>query len=194
MDIRSIKNTYKVFAVCLLFVSLPYMANGQKWAVSTNTLQWLTIGTINAECAYSIDRHFTIHAGGTANPFDMDSPTGLYLKNRQFGGYVGARYWPWHVYSEWWVGAKLQYKNFEHVGLLTPNYTLGEAVGAGISGGYSCIINKHFNVDFGIGVWGGRIIDYTQYKGKVKEGKIKEQGAKNFFYIDNIMISLVYIF
>lgn len=171
------------------------MSHAQKCAVSTNTLTWLNLGAINAEASVSIYDHFTVNAGFVANPWSMTTPTNIDLMNRQYGGYVGAKYWPWHVYSEWWVGAKIQYKNFEQVGLLTANLIEGDALGAGFSGGYSLMIGNHFNIDFGLGFWGGRCIEYREYKDAYQdELKILNQKPRNFFFLDSVMVALVYIF
>lgn len=181
----------------LLALSAPRIVQAQTktWTVSTNALSWLNLGTINAEGAVSVHNHFSINAGFTANPWKMTSPTYVDLINRQYGGYIGAKYWPWHTFSEWWVGAKLQYKNFEEVGLLSPNYITGDAIGAGFSAGYSIMISDHFNIDFGLGFWGGRCIKYTKYKGKYKEeSMVVDTKPRNFFFLDNVMVSLVYIF
>ena len=149
----------------------------QKWTVSTNAMSWLNLGTINAEGSLKLDRHFTVNAGFVANPWSITTPTHVEIFNHQYGGYVGAKYWPWNAFSEWWVGAKLQYKNFEQVGLHTAEMRRGNAVGAGVSAGYSMMISRHFNLDFGLGLWGGRIIK-----------------QKNFLQLDNVMVSIVYVF
>lgn len=179
----------------LLLVCAPRVAQAQKWAVSTNALTWLNIGTINAEGSVSVDKHLTVHAGFTANPWKMNTSTYVELKNQQYGGYAGVRYWPVYAYMDWWIGAKLQYKNFEEAGLLTRNLLKGDALGAGLSGGYSFLISDHVNLDFGLGIWGGRLVTYKKYKGAEEiEDQIEDKGPRNFIFLDNVMVSLVYIF
>jgi hypothetical protein len=63
------------------------------------------------------------------------------------------------------------------VGLLTSEPVKGDALGAGLAAGYSLMIGRHVNLDFGLGFWGGRIVK-----------------QRNFFFIDNVMVSFVYIF
>ena len=173
----------------------PHLAQAQKFAVSTNALTWANFGTINAEGSFIVSRHITLHAGGTANPWEITTPTKYTIRNRQYGGYVGARYWPWHVYSEWWVGAKLQYKNFEQMGLMTTNLIKGDAAGAGVSAGYTFMLSRHFNIDLGLGVWGGSMFRYKEYLGTVaNENEIAKQGPRGFFFLDNMIISFAYIF
>lgn len=170
-------NILRFIAVLLLFAGVQHAAEAQKWAVSTNALSWANLGTINAEGSYGIADHFSLHAGFTANPWQLRTPTYVLVKNKQYGGFVGAKYWPWHTYSEWWIGAKLQYKNFEQQGLLTSSLTEGNAIGAGLSAGYSMMIADHVNLDFGLGLWGGRIVK-----------------QRNFIFLDNVIVAIVYVF
>ena len=163
-----------------------------QWAISTNALSWVNLGTINAEGSMSVDNHFTVNAGFVANPWCIQTPTGYVdLMNKQYGGHLGAKYWPWHVYSEWWIGAKVQYRNFKDSISFETNklkgsaLEQGNALGAGLSAGYSCMINQHLNIDFGLGLWGGRMLTY-------KCGD--DVGPRNFLTLDDIMVSLVYIF
>lgn len=192
---RNLSNIYKGIVIVLLLVCAPRVAQAQKWAVSTNTLSWANLGTINAEGSVSVHKHFSLNAGFTANPWQMNTPTYVNLKNRQFGGHLGFKYWPWHVYSEWWVGAKVQYKNFEQVGLLSANLMQGDALGAGLAGGYTFLISSNFNIDLGLGLWGGRLLRYREFEGNVElESKLVDLGPRNFLFLDNVMVSLVYIF
>ena len=166
--------------------------HARQWSISTNALTWINLGTINAEGSVSMGEHFTANAGFVANPWTIQTPTGnVDLKNRRYGGYVGAKYWPWHAYSEWWIGAKLQYENFEN-NIKFANNRLqgsatkkGDALGAGLSAGYSCMITQNLNIDFGLGLWGGRMLKY-------KCGD--DVGPRNFISFDNVIVSLVYIF
>ena len=172
-----IRNIYKITIVFLLLICASNVAKAQRWAISTNVLTWANLGTINAEGSVSVSRHFSFNAGFTVNSWELSTPTYVDIMNKQYGGYIGAKYWPWHVYSEWWIGAKMQYKNFEQVGLLTSEPVKGDALGAGLAAGYSLMIGRHVNLDFGLGFWGGRIVK-----------------QRNFFFIDNVMVSFVYIF
>jgi hypothetical protein len=193
--VKNTGNILKGLAAALLLMCISHVAGAQNWAVSTNALSWINIGTINAEASLSVSQHVSLNAGFTANPWQMNTPTYVNLKNRQYGVYFGMKYWPWHVYSEWWVGAKVQYKNFEQVGLLSPNLTQGDAVGAGLSGGYTFMISNHFNIDVGLGLWGGRLLKYREFEGNAEvESKLIDVGPRNFTYLDNVIVALVYIF
>ena len=166
-----------------------------RWAVSTNTLTWINVGTINAEGALGLTDHFSINAGFTANPWKITTPTSVKIMNQQYGGYVGAKYWPWHVFSEWWIGVKAQYKNFYEEGLLTTGYMKGDALGAGLSAGYSFMIGKNMNLDLGLGLWGGRLFSYERTSYDTRHGMVvQDSGPRNFVFIDNVMIAFVYLF
>ena len=192
---KNLSNIYKGIVIVLLLFCAPQVVKAQKWAISTNALSWLNIGTINAEGSMSMNKHFTVHAGFTANPWKMHTSTYVELKNQQYGGYAGVRYWPNYAYMDWWIGAKVQYKNFKEAGLLTNSLMKGNALGAGLSGGYSFLISEHFNLDLGLGIWGGRLFTYKKYKGTEEiDSEIVDKGPRDFIFLDNIMVSLVYIF
>lgn len=113
--------------------------------------------------------------------------------NQQITGFLGAKYWPWHVYSGWWIGAKAQYQDFAQAGLWSQNLVTGQAVGLGLSAGYSIMISPHVNLDLGLGGWGGRALKYTGYK-DLGGIEIDQTGSKNFVFLDNIIVAFAYIF
>lgn len=192
---KGLSNIYKGILIVLLLVCAPRLAEAQTWAVSTNALSWANLGTVNAEGSVRLSRRLSLNTGFTANPWEMTTNTYVTIKNQQYGGYVGVKYWPWHVYSGWWVGTKAQYKNFEQVGLLTPNLMKGDALGGGLATGYSVLISHTLNIDFGLGLWAGRLLRYKEYEGTVaKESMLIDAGPRNFVFIDNVIVSLVYIF
>lgn len=178
---RESRNIYRIIAVVILLIGASRVAQAQNFAVSTNVMSWANLGTINAEGALSIQRHVSLHAGAAVNPWELTSPTSIRIRNRQYGGYLGVRYWPWHVYSEWWVGAKLQYKNFDQIGLTSANATKGNAFGPGISGGYTLMLSQNVNLELGLGIWGGGLLP-------------KGEDMRAFVMLDNILVSFVYIF
>ena len=190
---RNIK--YIKLSVVVLLMFFAQIMQAKPWAVSTNILTWANLGTINAEALYSVHKNITLNAGFTYNGWEIYSPTQVQMVNKQYGGYLGLRYWPWHTYSGTWIGIKGQYKNFEQVGIFRPNYIQGEGVGAGLSAGYSFMITPKLNIDAGLGIWGGRMLEYNKYKDKFPvKSQLIETGPKNFIALDNIMISIVYIF
>ena len=192
---RNTSNIKKGILIAFLLVCLPMVANAQRWTVSTNALSWASLGTINAEGSYSLSQNFSVNLGGSINPWEASSPTGVALLNKHYGGYLGIKYWPWHVYSEWWINAKVQYRNFEHLGILTQQLVTGDAVGGGLSAGYSFMLSNRFNLDVGAGFWGGKLLNYKKYQGTQQmETEIEEQGSRTFFFLDNMILSIIYIF
>lgn len=121
-------------------------------ALTVNLMDLADLGTASLDIQYGIARHWTLDAGAKFNPWMPKS--GLFDKTQTFS--LGARWWPWYIYSGWWVKAKAQAQCFKRQGIPLRNDGLGEALGAGISGGYSLILKPWLNLDFGIGGWGGR--------------------------------------
>ena len=96
------------------------------------------------------------------------------------------------MYSGWWVGAKAQYQEYNRGGIITKTAEEGDAFGAALAGGYSLMLREHWNLDFGLGVWGG----WTKYRkfAYPENGKITEEGHKWFFLPNEVILSLVFIF
>ena len=178
-------------AVLLLFL-LPRL-EAQELSLSTNLLDYANLATLNMEASYGFARHWSLNAGMRYNPFEFASPqTGDVLRNRQQSYALGARYWPWHIYSGWWLAAKLQYQEFNTGGLRSPLTTEGDRYGSGLSGGYTYMLNSHLNMEFGLGLWGG-YERYTEYACPVC-GKIEGKGSRTFLRPNELLLSLRYVF
>lgn len=182
-----------IILVVILLAGVPRIAGAQQVSLSTNALTWANLGTANLEASVSVSKHFTVFAGGKYNPWELRTKSQVTLMNQQITGYAGARYWPWHVYSGWWFGAKAQFQDFDQAGLWSENLVSGQALGLGLSAGYSIMIGSHVNIDFGIGGWGGRVLKYTAYK-DLGGYEVGSTGAKNFLFLDNVIVAIAYIF
>ena len=68
----------------------------------------------------------------------------------------------------------------------------GNRYGVGMYAGYSYMIFPHFNIEFGLGMWGGGG-SYRSYSCPVC-GITVEEGNKMFILPDDVMIALVYVF
>lgn len=176
----------------LLFVIL-FTSRAQHMSVSTNVLGWADYGTINLSAEVSLARHFSFEAGGRYNPFSFQRQSGLTVRNQQKTAYAGVRYWPWYVFSGWWMGIKGQWSEYSRTGIWRFAVDEGKRYGVGLSAGYTWMISKGFNIDFGIGGWGGRIYDHTLYH-CLKCMEIRETGPKNFIALDDVSVSLMIIF
>ena len=65
-------------------------------------------------------------------------------------------------------------------------------MGAGLYTGYTYMLSSHFNVEFGVGLWGG--IDHYRVYSCPRCGLTVDQGKTGFILPDDIMISFVYVF
>ena len=184
----------------MFFCAVAAMA--QNWAVAVNTADMLDLGTMSLEGSVAVSQHWSIHAGAKVNPWTFskhDTWNGLFSEpdpdqkqDRKQVYAVGARWWPWNVYSGWWVGGKAQYQEYNHGGIITKMAEEGDAFGAALSGGYSLMLKEHWNLDFGLGVWGG----WTKYRKYEypENGKLIDEGHKWFFLPNELILSIVYIF
>lgn len=191
---------------CILAVLLAHLAcllPAQELSLSTNLLDWANLGTVNAQAGCSFSRHLSLHAGGRYNNWNYGSvERGNPFQNRARTAWLGVRYWPWNVYSSWWFGARAQVEEYNRGGLIRKTKTEeGTAFGAGLALGYSRMLDKHWNLDFGLGFWAGRTL-YTQYRcprcGRVlsfDDGTPVRDVTKWFLLPSNAtQVSIVYVF
>ena len=189
-----------LLAFCLLMTA---RLAAQSFSLSTNLLDWANLGTANLQAGLSFSRHLTLHAGVRYNNWNFGSEDkGNEFQNRARGAALGVRYWPWNVYSSWWVGARAKVEEYNRGGLFgKPLTEEGVAAGVGVAFGYSRMLTDRWNLDFGLGFWGGRT-RYTQYRcprcGRVlpaEDGTSLRDRDKWFLLpSDEIQISLTYIF
>lgn len=199
----------KLVVLFFLFIMSAAAAMAQTWAVAVNAADAIDLGTISVEGSVAVSQHWSLHAGAKVNPWTFNKHNtwnGLFSEpdpdqkqSRKQVYAVGARWWPWNVYSGWWVGGKAQYQEYNRGGLRLPigvgndsGAEEGDAFGAALSGGYSLMLKEHWNLDFGLGVWGG----WTKYRKYEypESGKLIEQGHKWFFLPNEVILSIVYIF
>ena len=192
---------------------LPGRAEAQQYSISTNLAGWADFGTANLEAGTAIDRHCSIHAGFRYNPWTfrpvpkealqalLDGPVPEAIKtferqdqlqNRKRAYYASLRWWPWHIYSGWWFGARGQWMEYNRGGIISPSTEEGEALGGGLSAGYTRMIHRNWNIEFGLGLWGGTT-RYTTYACPTC-GSVTDSGKKVFILPDDVMVALIYIF
>lgn len=177
-------------------------AHAQKAAVGTNAVDWMYLVTPNMYAQFALGQHWSLEAKGAVNAWSFNTGgteeerSEQEVKARRQSYALGARWWPWNVYSGWWVGAMAQYQEYDNGGLSSvPWQSLneaGDAFGASISAGYSLQLSRHWNLDFGLGFWGG-YKKYTVYRCPWC-GKVEESGEKTFLVPDQAMISILYVF
>ena len=177
-------------AVLLALSSALY---AQKASVSTNLLGYAALGTMNVDASYAVSRHWSLSAGLKYNPFTFrKGDASRQFQCRQQSYSVGARMWPWHIWSGWWFASKVRYQEYNVGGILNAETREGDRLGLGLYSGYTHMISRHFNLEFGLGLWGGWD-NYTKYSCPVCGIKI-EEGRGGFLLPDDVMVSFVYVF
>ena len=180
-----------VAVLCLLGM-VQGKASAQRWSIGTNLVDWFNLATLNVESSVAVAQHCSFNAGVRFNPWTFHyGDEERQYENRKRCCYTGVRYWPWHIYSGWWTGLQLQYQEYNRAGIFNCSPEEGDAWGVGFSLGYTLMVHKSFNIEFGVGAWGG-MTTYTSYSCPYC-GEILEQGTKFFFWPNNVMVSLVYI-
>lgn len=168
-------------------------ASAQKVSISTNLIDYVCLGTFNVEASYSLSQHWSITAGAKYNPFTFHAgDADRQFQYRQRSCSAGVRLWPWHSFSGWWFAGKLRYQEYNQGGIFSRETEEGDRAGMGLYTGYTYMISPHFNVEFGLGVWGGRAW-YKRYSCPVC-GLTVENGRKCFLLPDDLMISFAYVF
>lgn len=179
-----------IFATFLL--SIQTVSNAQSWSLSTNAGKWADLGTANIEVGVAVSRHLSLHAAAAYNPWTFRRGDGRQFQSRRQEYEASVRYWPWHIYSGWWINTAARYREYNTGGIFRSETEEGNALGAAVSAGYSLMLSHHFNIDFGLGLYGGRTA-YTAYSCP-KCGTITGRGNKWFLLPDDITIAFVWVF
>lgn len=173
---------------------LPFNARAQKAALSFNVGDFLCLGTMNLEFDYAVSQRWSLDVGARVNPwtfFRGDELRQTQLKHQTYS--IGMRFWSWYVYSGFWMGAKLQFQEYNRGGFNGNLKTEeGNAYGIGFELGYTFIISHRWNLNLGAGGWGG-YADYTQYSCSCC-GRKTEEGGKIFFWPNELIVAFVCVF
>ena len=181
-----------IIRIVIAFIPALWTAVGaQNVALSTNLAGYAFLGTMNLEASYALAQHWSVNAGMRYNPFTF-GPEDSRIQARQQAYALGARYWPWHIYSGWWVAGKMQYQEY-NAGTSKTAYTAeGDRIGSGLTGGYTFMLNPHLNFEVGLGVWAG-YDKYVRYECP-KCGRIVGEGSQFFLLPDDVLLMLSYVF
>lgn len=180
--------------LCLVTVLLcTVQLRAQHFSLSSNILDYLCLGTLNMDASCSVSRNWSLTAGVRYNPFTFRSgdPDRQY-QYRQQSYSLGVRMWPWHTMSGWWVAGKLRYQEYNYGGLFSWGTEEGDRYGFSVSAGYTHMLSRHLNLEFGLGIWSG-LSTYRRYSCAVC-GNTVACGRKYFILPDDLLISLVYVF
>ena len=183
---------YRFLIVLLFLLGAPFMTRAQKVSLGTDAIQWANFGTVNIDLGVSVHQHLSFSAGGRFNPWEFGR-NNVKVHYHQKGAYLGCRYWPWYVFSGWWFGAKVQYMDYSRTGIWRPALEEGKRLGAGFSFGYTVMLSEKINLEFGAGSWGGYELDYALYECPVCMD-LRDSGARGFIDIDNVSVSIFYVF
>ena len=183
----------KILLLMTFIAFISSKASAQDWSLSTNLVDYITLGTLNLEGSAATGRHITINASARVNPwiFHKCDPS-KQMQNKHQTYAVGARYWPWHIYSGWWISGMAQYQEYNRGGIISDRTEEGDAFGLSVGGGYSLMIHENLNLDFGLALWGGQK-SYVTYACP-SCGKITDKGRKWFLMPNEIRVSIAYIF
>ena len=182
-----------VAALGLTGACMPAPAFAQQAAVSTNLAGLANWGTLNCEASWAPARHWSVTAGLRYNPFSF--PGGADDGARQFRQRtfaLGTRYWPWHIYSGWWLSAKAQVQEYNVGGFVSPETQEGDRFGGALGGGYTYMLGPHFNLEAGAGVWAGHD-RYTLYACPTC-GRTLDRGNRTFLMLNEVLLGLTYVF
>ena len=170
-----------------------YEAESYRSSVATNVVDWAMFGTINGSGSFAVNRYWTLNATIKYNPWTWNAQDASTQINQKQQTYLaGAQYWPWTVYSGWWLGAYGQYSEYNRGGLWSKKTEEGDAMGVSLGFGYSLMLLKNINLGFGITGWGGQK-NYVTYACPTC-GKIIDSGSKGFVDLDTLLISLELMF
>lgn len=171
--------------------ALTHSASAQQRSISANIADAADFGTLNVDAAYGFARHWSAHAGAKYNPFAYGSgESAVQRKQRMFS--AGARYWPWHIFSGWWISGKAQWQEYNSGGIRSPETTEGDRIGAGLAGGYSYMLTPWLNLDIGAGFWAG----WSTYRVYACPtcGRVLASGGKYFLLPNEITLALAFVF
>ncbi|MEF9986872.1 MAG: DUF3575 domain-containing protein [Bacteroidales bacterium] len=187
-----------ILILCLLFLAIPLKGDGQNFSISTNFLEYFNLGTINGEFGLSITPKWSVYLQGRYNPFTfkrngvMSNGYKNQMQNRQLSAAIGAKYWLWYTNSGWFISSQLSYTKYNRGGIIKDDTYQGDAYGITMGAGYSLMLGKHLNIDFGIGIMGG----YTSYIKYLcpRCGTIVKEDKKIYVAPNNLLVQLSYLF
>ena len=175
-----------VISVFLLAGMCTSAVHAQNMHLATNLLDYANFGTINAEFGLSPYPKWSFYIKGRYNPFTFQ--INGQKQNRVASCALGTKYWFWYSNSGWFLNSNISYSVFNTGGILNGYAYEGDAYGITAGGGYALMLNKKWNLDFGVGVQTG-YTSYTKYSCP-RCGRIVEKKSKMYFFPSNIMVQL----
>jgi len=183
----------RIIVILLSLLSLT-CARSQTLSVSANLADCLNLGTMNIGASYGFAMHWSVQTVLKYNPFEWNVPGAAedVMQAKQRMGGAGVRYWPWHIYSGWWLENRIQWQEFS-TSAYSPSYAEeGNRVGDAISAGYTYMLSRHFNLELGFGVWMG-YGTVTRYACP-RCGRVLSSNADYFVRPSEAVLSVSYVF
>ena len=109
----------KAILMAILAACISLSCHAQRWALATNVLDYANFGTLNLEGSLATGQHWSMTAVAKFNPFHYQKQGEPLSARQQLYG-LGVRFWPWHAYSGWWAGTRLQYQEYNRGGIRWP--------------------------------------------------------------------------
>lgn len=179
-----------LFSLFFMIISFGW-ASSQELALTTNFVDYANMGTLNIEASYGVAKNWSVNAGAKYNPFSYRK-NGEEARSRQRTVSAGVRYWPWHIYSGWWLSGSARYQEYNHGGFSSLLTSEGDRFGLSVGGGYTYMLSPKLNLEFGVAFWTGYDV-YTSYACPTC-GKKLEEGGRFFFFPSDLLLGLSYIF
>jgi hypothetical protein len=193
MNEKPPKAMKRFYLILLAVVAACITSSAQNASVATNLVDYVSLGTMNAELSVGAGRHVSLSASARINPwtYHKGDPT-KQMQNRHQTYTIGFRYWPWHIYSGWWISGAVQYQEYNRGGIISQRTEEGDAYGISPGAGYSLMIHENLNLDFGFSFWAGQKT-YIAYACP-SCGRIVEKGSKWFVMPNELRVALQFIF
>ena len=77
--------------------------------------------------------------------------------------------------------------------VLNQSLKKGQSIGAGLSAGYTFMLNERLNLDLGLGFWGGYRLKYNRFDSPATMVPMNA-ASKGFIAPDELTVALMYIF
>ena len=182
----------RIRILLLALLAFAPAAHSQTVSVSTDLLGYADRLTLNGAASVALSRRWTANLELRYNPFSFKAEEGNVTQTKQRSAYLGGRFWPWHVYSGWWMGAGLRLQEYSRSPRHSPETTEGLRMGAGFAGGYSYMLTTWLNLELAAGLWAGWD-RYRQYDCP-RCGAVVEEGERPFLLPYGTMLNLSVIF
>lgn len=169
-----------------------------RWSVGVNLGDAVQFGTISANAQFAVSRHWSVEIWAKYNNWSWNNDLAQErLRQAQMSVSAGTRYWFWNAYSGWWLGARAQWQEYSKGGLVSDGKEEGDAFGAVIGAGYSLMLGRRWNLDFGLTAWGGakKFVYYESAGERCPTcGKSTDEGVRGFFLPSEAIIAVQYVF